>query len=88
MNLTHNQHLDKDGNLHVLLSKTMSTTDIVMTRSVPAADIGATITRNDTVAGPAVTLGELSSTEFVRVYIIYSNNPTITSTLTILYLKW
>ena len=68
MNLTHNQHFDNDGNLHVLLSKTMSTTDIVMTISVPAADTGTTITRTEepslTVLG--VILGALSSTESVE----------------------
>ena len=44
MNLTHNQHLDNDGKLHVHLSKTMSRTDILMTISVPAADAGTTTT--------------------------------------------
>ena len=68
MNLTHNQHFASDSNLHVLFSKTRSTTDNVMKRSVPAADTGTTITRTEeppSVTGLGVILGALSSTESV-----------------------
>ena len=65
MNLTHNQHFDNDGNLHVLLSKTMSTTDIVMTRSAPAGTT-ITITEEPAVTGLGVILGVLSSPESVE----------------------
>ena len=62
------QHFENDGNLHALLSKTMSTTDIVMTRSVPAADTGTTITRTEepSMLDLGVILGVLSSTESVE----------------------
>ena len=68
MNLTHNQHFDNDGNLHVLFSKIISTTDVVITRSVPAADTGTTITRTEepSAIGLSVILGVLSSTESVE----------------------
>ena len=72
MNLTCNQHFDNDGNLHVLLSKTMSTTYIVIRKSVPATDTGTTITRTEepsdelSVTGLGVILGVPSSTESVE----------------------
>ena len=59
--------LDRD-NLLSLTMRTMSTTDIVMTRSVPAADTGTTITRTEepSVLDLGVILGVLSSTESVE----------------------
>jgi hypothetical protein len=47
----------------------MTTTDIVMTRRVPAADTGTTITRNEEPPSPSglgVILGVLSSSESVE----------------------
>ena len=46
----------------------MSTTDIEKTRSVPAADTGATITKTEelSVTGLGVILGVLSSPESVE----------------------